>query len=75
MTLRSPLDRWFYDTCSVPLFAAVDQVAVGCADAGCRADRIVNDLGGLCFDDEATRADGTRGYRLLSCVSGLPVDD
>lgn len=67
----APLDRWFFDTCSLPLFAAVDQLGAGCGDVpGCRGDRVDNELGGLCLDDEA---DGG-GYRLLSCVSGLPID-
>lgn len=67
----APLDRWFFDTCSVPLFATVDQLAAGCGDEpGCRGERIENELGGLCVDDDA----GGGGYRLLSCVSGLPID-
>lgn len=64
------VDRWFYATCSFPLFATVDRLADGCDDAACRADRIDDELGGLCVDDRGPEPDR---YRLLSCVSGLPV--
>lgn len=67
----APLDRWFYETCSFPLFATVDQLAAGCDGSACRAERIETELGGLCVDDLGDEPDR---YRLLSCVSGLPVD-
>lgn len=65
------LDRWLYDACSFPLFAAIDQLAAGCTDPGCRAVRIEDELGGLCVDDGGTEP---TPYRLLSCVSGLPAN-
>ena len=65
------LDRWLYETCSFPLFATIDQLATGCDDAACRGERIDKELGGLCVDDQGSEP---ARYRLLSCVSGLPVD-
>ena len=65
------LDRWLYDACSFPLFASIDQLAAGCTEPGCRADRIDGELGGLCVDDGG---DAGSPYRLLSCVSGLPAN-
>ena len=69
----APLDGWFYDTCSVPLFSGADQVGSGCADPACRAERVQTELGGVCFDDDGIGPDGGRGFRLLSCISGLPA--
>ncbi len=67
------LDAWFYDSCSVPLFSGTDQIGTGCGDRSCRADRVEIELGGICFDDGGVGPDGGRGFRLLSCVSGLPI--
>lgn len=63
------IDRFFYESCSVPLLQGALLVGSGCADRDCRTAR-VDELGGLCFDDDGA---GTNPYRLLSCVSGLPA--
>lgn len=61
------LDGFFVGACSTPLHAGALQLAARCAGTtdptGCRAST-VDDLGGLCFDDDRV---------LLSCISGLPA--
>ncbi len=74
------LDGYYYDTCSVPLFAGATQLRAGCVGVSAGADgrscsraRVEDELGGLCFD-EAAPAGQTRVFVLLSCVSGLPAN-